>query len=198
MQFRLIPILNQIEQLYQAPKNRARFEEYLYLLQGNSKEDLILPIAGYNPMAGKKALHKLKALQDVQAENIAQDCIDRINEEVKDLAAIEFKLVLNLVDDVGGAWSNFYVTDYKNKFEADALTKRRFCTPLFWTSENYTTNLILKRIEAAIFRTIYNFKYGKLTSLQSLLEQEIYVQQSIKTNQTEIDKNEFQKGTQIN
>ena len=55
MKFELIPILSKIEALYQMPPTRDRFDAYLLMLQGSDKEDMILPIASYNPMAKKRS-----------------------------------------------------------------------------------------------------------------------------------------------
>ena len=51
MEFQLKPILSEMKEFYQKPLSNKRFEEYLSMLQGETKGDLVLPIAGFNPMA---------------------------------------------------------------------------------------------------------------------------------------------------
>ena len=46
----LLPIIETMLDFYQKPRAPERFHAYLQLLQGNTKNDLVLPIGGFNPM----------------------------------------------------------------------------------------------------------------------------------------------------
>ena len=70
MQFELHPILSEMKAFYSKPISFNRIKEYRSKLQGNTKDDLVLPITGYNPMAKDHILEKIKALEDLKAEAI--------------------------------------------------------------------------------------------------------------------------------
>ena len=177
MAFQLVPIIDRMLALYQLPRGQARFEAYLEMLQGPSKKDIILPIGAYNPMGKEMVADKLRELKALGAEEVMKGVLEEVNERVGEEQ--EWKVVLNLADDVGGAWSNYFTTDFSSKFDINALVKRRFCTPYFWTSETYSTELILQRTKAYLYRNLYWVKNGKPQSLEDHCTQEIYVQQQL-------------------
>lgn len=176
MTFTLLPILQKIQVLYQLPRTRERFEAYLFMLQGTQKTDMILPIGGYNPMGGEYILSKLKELQNLDAEQIIQAELEKINTNINTKNDRIIQVVLNLADDIGGAWTNRYTTDFSSKFEIQAFVKRNFCAPYFWTSETYTKELIAQCTREYAYRTLHVIHKGKSTTLKDHVEQEIYVQ----------------------
>ena len=175
MPFRLHPVLDKMEKIYLMPRNRERFAQYLFLLQGNNKDEMILPIAGYNPMGKEHVLEKLRSLKSLGAEEILENVITKVNSKYAIKITPTFEVVINLADDLGGAWTNKFTTDFASKFELNALVQRGFCTPYFWTSETYTEDQIAERISAYIYRTIFWIKHGKPKTLHDHLQQEIFV-----------------------
>ncbi len=175
MQFQLTPILDQMEALYKLPRDRNRFDRYLAMLQGPDKEDMVLPIAAYNPMAKEDALKKLQALQQLDAESIAREVITDFNKELESRPPRTISVVLNLADDIGGSWSSRYTTDYTSKFDFGPILKRNFCTPYFWTREDYSAESIRQRITEQLHRTIYFADHGKPATLAEHIAQEVYV-----------------------
>ena len=186
MKFELLKVLGKIKDLYQLPRNRERFERYLYMLQGANKDDMILPISAFNPMGKELALNKLESLIEFDAEGIARQCLAQINSEINLLDNRVFQVAINLIDDVEGSWSNYAVTDYKSKFEFEGLYKRNFCTPIFWTSETVNEKIINQRIKEYVSRTIYWLDKGKPETLQDCLEQEVYVNMTCRTQSSNI------------
>ena len=176
MKFALLPILEKMQNLYQLPLNRGRFEQYLFMLQGKQKNDMILPISGYNPMAKEHVLLKLNELQALDAEQIIQGELDKINTHLNSKEDRTIQVVINLADDIGGAWTERFTTDFSSKFEIQAFIKRNFCAPYFWASETYTKELIIERIREYVYRTLHVVHKGKPTTLRDHVEQEIYVQ----------------------
>ncbi len=83
--------------------------------RGNTKDDMTLPIGGFNPMAKEHVLDKILELKQMDAEGIIQDALDHLNENLNEDKR-EFKVVLNLSDDLKGGWTNRYVSDYDCKF----------------------------------------------------------------------------------
>lgn len=176
--------------LYQLPRTRERFEAYLLMLQGKQKTDMILPIAGYNPMGADHILSKLNELQDLDAEQIIQEELDNINTNISSKKDQSIQVVLNLADDIGGAWTDRYTTDFSSKFEIQAFVKRNFCTPYFWTSESYTKELIIQRTREYAYRTLHVIEKGKPKTLKDHIQQEVYVQIH-SNNSFQISENNF-------
>jgi len=176
MQFTLHPILQKMKTLYQIPRTQKRFEAYLFMLQGKQKYDMILPISGYNPMAKEHILSKINELQHLDAEQITQAELKKINNNFRPKEYPTIQVVINLADDIDGAWTNRYTTDFSSKFEIQAFVKRNFCAPYFWTSETYTKELIIQRTKEYAYRTLHTIHKGKPKTLKDHIEQEIYVQ----------------------
>ncbi len=180
MKFVLVPIIEQMEGLYRKPISEARFHEYLAMLQGTKKGDLVLPIGGFNPMAKAHVSQKLAALKALGAEEIIEDVAKELNAAYAKPESKTISLVLNLADDLKGGWTNYYTTDFDSKFKINALVNRNFCTPYFWTSEEYHAELIRQRTLEYAYRTIYWQNHARLKTLEDHVAQEIFV--SEKTN----------------
>ena len=116
MKFELRPILSEIKGLYLKPISNNRFKEYTSKLQGNSKGDLSLPIAGFNPMAKEHIIQKIEELESLKAEMILKDVIEEFNANLEKTNSRKIKVVLNIADDLKGGWTNFYSTDFDSKF----------------------------------------------------------------------------------
>ena len=174
--FELLKVLELIRDLYRMPRDRTRFAHYLRLLQGPNGDEMELPIAGFNPMGKALALQKLEELLALDAEERAIPILAQANRTLIATEKRTIRVALNLIDDVEGAWSNFYATHYKNKFEPEGLLNRNFCTPVFWTSESVTTDIIDRRIKEQVYRTLYWLAHGTPATLRACVEQEVYVQ----------------------
>ncbi len=184
MKFVLKTILKEINQLYLQPATLDRFNEYINKLQGNTKGDMTLPIAGFNPMAKQHMLDKIGELEVLQAEKIMEEAIHEFNKGLGEESDRRISVVLNIADDLAGAWTNFYTTDFDSKFKLNAFVTRGFCVPYFWTSESYTADLIRQRTTAYLSRTLYWIKHGKPLKLRDYFEQELYVANRLPVNKT--------------
>lgn len=191
MKFELIQVLDKIRKLYQLPRTKKRFEKYLHLLQGDTKEDLLLPIAAFNPMGKELAKEQLEQLIQLNAEDLAAAELDKINLAIKRKSNRTIQVALNLVDDVDGSWSNAYTTDFKSKFEFQSLLKRNFCTPIFWTSESLTETLISQRTRAYSLRTFFWANHQTPETLQDLVEQEVFVQSNMANTMQQWNETDF-------
>ncbi|GAA4274915.1 hypothetical protein U6A24_12375 [Aquimarina gracilis] len=179
MKFELIPILDFIEDLYNKPRSQNRFKEYLFKLQGNSKDGLDLPIMGFNPMGKEHALQKIEELKYLEAEDIIRKTLNELNSKLNNQNSKTIKVVLNLADNLGGAWTNRYATDFDSKFKINALVARNFCTPYFWTSESYHKALVKKRTLEYAYRTVYWLENVGPSTLEDHVKQEIFVHKQI-------------------
>lgn len=181
MTFELLPIIETMLELYQKPRNFDRFQDYLGVLQGETKGDLAVPISGFNPMAKEHVVGKLLVLKNLEAEKIIEDTLIELNKQHILRGGSEvFKVSLTLSDDLKGGWTNRFTTDYDSKFKINAFINRHFCTPVFWTSENYDPILIHERTLEYAFRTIYWLSKPKPKTLKEHVEQEVFVAKQIK------------------
>ncbi len=180
MTFEILPTIDIMLNLYQLPRTQERFQAYIKLLQGNTKNDLLIPISGYNPMAKEPLIAKLNELKKMDAESIIVDTLKELNSGlVKDPAYQTCKVALNLCDDVDGGWTNRFTTDYDSKFKINGLLHKNFCTPIFWASEQYTPVLIKERTMEYVYRTLYRETHSTPISLQQHVAQEIFVYQKM-------------------
>jgi len=182
MKFQLRPILSEIKELYLKPISNSRFKEYMAKLQGGTKGDLVLPISGFNPMAKKHIIQKIEELENIGAETIMEKTVRVFNSNLTQSNDDVIKVVLNIADDLKGAWTNFYSTDFDSKFKLSAFVNRKFCVPYFWTSETYTKELIRIRTTEYLSRTLYQLNNPKPKRLEEHVEQEIFVSKNTQDN----------------
>ncbi len=177
--FSLLPTIDLMLDLYSRPRNLDRFQEYLQILQGNTKGDLKVPIGNFNPMAKEHASECLEELKNLRAESIIAEVAKELS-LIHPSVGIDFKIALNLADDLQGGWTNRFTTDYDSRFRIGPLVDRRFCTPLFWTSEKFSEELIYRRVRAACVRSLYWVEKPKPVSLLDHILQEAAVARDLK------------------
>ncbi len=189
MRFELIPIIDKMVELYEQPRTFERFEEYLNTLQGGIKGHLALPISGFNPMAKAHLLDKLAELKKLEAELVIERALkDLNNSHLQTHSDKNFKVLINLSDDLQGGWTNRFASDYDSRFRINGLFSRHFCTPIFWSSESYTQQLIVERTLEYVFRTIYWLTKPRPMTLKEHLAQEVFVASHLKS------KNNYKQG----
>ena len=84
MPFVLLPVIDKMIALYQQPRNLERFQQYLKILQGDTRGDIDLPIGPFNPMAGEHALEKLRSLRQCDAEQMITELSECVNGDLED------------------------------------------------------------------------------------------------------------------
>ncbi len=173
MKFELLPVLDKMVELYEQPATFERFKQYLKLLSGDTNNDLDLPIGAYNPMGKDHVLHKIQDMRALNAEQLAIDAIDMVNNitEGSNSDGV-FKVILCLSDDLKGGWTNRYTSDYDSKFKLNALVTRKFCTPIFWTGEEIYNGTITARTVEYCFRTACWLQHPKPATLEEHVLQE--------------------------
>ena len=182
MQFELLPVIDIMIDLYEKPRTAERFQEYLKVIQGGTKGEMIIPIGGFNPMAKEQAIQKLTELKSLHAEQLMQETLSNLNKKLTNHSKDKiFKVALNLSDDLKGGWTNRFTTDYDSKFKINALLNRNFCIPLFWTSEPFSTGLIKTRMLQYVYRTIYRLTNPNPKILKQHVEQEKFVSKNAGT-----------------
>lgn len=176
MTLELIHTIDLMLDLYKNPRSIKRFDEYIKKLQGGTMGDLVLPISGFNPMAKDHAIQKLIQLQQLDAEKELKDLLLELNNKLAGQPGRDhFKVALNLADDVMGGWTNRFTSDYDSKFRINAFVARKFCVILYWTSEDYSIDMIRQRAREYIYRTIYFTENRKPITLADHVAQEKFV-----------------------
>ena len=167
--FELLPILDLVLNFYEKPRDFNRFQACLAFLQGDTKGDLALPIDGFNPMTKAHVLDKLRALKALKVEKIMSETLTYAFPKQKN--APVFKIALTLADDAQGGWTNRFTTDFDSKFKINALVNRQFCTPIFWTSDDYSSTIIQKiTMEYAFWTACWHNKKTRPQMLRDHLE----------------------------
>jgi len=181
MQFEVLPLLEIMLDFYQKPRNRGRFEDYLRLLYNKDKNQLLLPLPLFNPMAKDHVIDKLGALKQLDLENLMGQAVQEVNTELKrlKLPPQSIRFAFSLADDLRGGWTNRYSTDYGNTFQAKGLLNRKFWTCIFWTSEHYDQQLLQHRIRQNLWRCVYQIQHHFPNTLFEHLAQEAFVQSKI-------------------
>jgi hypothetical protein len=180
MEFTVLPLVDTMIDLYEKPRTVERFQEYIKMLQGETKGDLAFPISGFNPMAKEHVLDQLKELKKIGAEQIMEDALADLNIRFRNhFPNRRFKVALNISDDLKGGWTNRYTSDYDSKFKMNGLISRDFCTPVFWTSEKIIPAEIKKRTLEYAFRAIHWLTNPKPFTLKEHVLQENFVYQQL-------------------
>ena len=180
MIFELYPLIDTMIAFYRLPRGSNRFNEYLGLLTGGTKNDMSVPIPHFNPMAKGHVLDQLIKLKSNGIEDLITSVIHNINETPTDKVDLSIKVSVALADDLHGSWTNKYSTDYSSKFDISGYYNRNFCPVVLYTSEEYSSQQLLRRIEESCFRVLY--WQGRPHTLQEHIDQEIHVYKNCKSS----------------
>ena len=122
-------------------------------------------------MAKEHVSEKLRELRALNAEAIMCENISTIKYQKN----TTFKVVLNVLDDLKGGWTNRFTSDYQSKFKLSGFLSRNFIVPVFWSSEHYSKELIQERTLEYCYRSIYWLEHNKPITLRDHLLQEKFV-----------------------
>mgnify|MGYP000930834623 CR=1 FL=1 len=131
-------------------------------------------------MAKEHILEKLAELKEPNTEQIIRDTLIELNRELSEKKPqLIFKVAFNLLDDLKGGWTNRFTSDYDSKFKINALVKRNFCIPIFWTSESYNTKKIIERTLEYCNRTISWLSHPSPKTLEEHILQEVTIAKKV-------------------
>jgi hypothetical protein len=170
--FEFIPTLTVLRELYEMPRDMARFNRYLERMLGEDvegKRDVAVPITAANPMGKPHCLDAVNALLAVDAEAIAQQTLA----EPKLVPFAPLRVYLSLQDDRAGGWTNRTFNEFKMRYgDSHALRAnvlRRLSAIACWTSETYTPERVAWMTRDAVFRTAHFLTHGHARSLRAML-----------------------------
>lgn len=176
MQISYISTLPILQELYEKPRDMARFQWYLRQMLGENEageDDVIVPITAANPMGRTHCLEAVNALLAIEADAVAQRAFEEAAASFDDLS-LAVQGAINVLDDVGGGWTNRYLTEASFRMLRDprlvrAHGKRPFVMVNCWTSESYAPADIRARARASLHRYAHLQRHGPPVSLNQIL-----------------------------
>lgn len=158
MNIDFIPTLQVQRELYEKPRDMARFRWYIEQMLGDSMDsderDVQVPIGAVNPMGKAHCLDAVNALIAIDADGVAAAAAHEAAERLPD-AGPAARIYVNVLDDRMGGWTNRIFSEfglrYGNDFAIRANRARRFYGVWCWTSETYTAG----QLRALTFDTVY-------------------------------------------
>lgn len=177
MRIECVPQLEVLRELYEKPRDMARFSWYLEQMLGKDADgelDVILPITGANPMGRQHCLDAVVELLRIDAERVSREAALEALPHFTGVD-VDVKLSVTLLDDVGGGWTHRYLTEAgirmctDPRLERSAVRRRRFVTVPCWTSERYTPERIRQLTRASLFRFAHMFQRGLPRTLREIM-----------------------------
>src|SRR5262245_30374976 len=161
------------------PRNFERFKHYLRTMVNDAGDDLAIPpLVIINPMAREHVPELLDQYIALHADQVAAQTR---SEAEPDLAGIEgeYKMSLVMADDLKGAWTNRYTTEFgmrcgvKRQGEK-AVRRAAWLAPVLWSSEPTSLTTVRQEVLMSAYRTAYCLQHGPSRTLSQMLAQEGY------------------------
>ncbi len=176
MEVEFIPTLQVQRELYEKPRDVARFRWYIEQMLGDSDDggerDVRLPISAVNPMGKEHCLTAVNALIAIDADGVAAAASRAAAARlptVKDCA----RVFVNLVDDLLGGWTDRIFTEYKGRYGDEQTMRanraRRLAGVWCWTSEAYAAADIRAMTLDAVYRAAHWQARGATRTLREML-----------------------------
>lgn len=174
MKIEFVPLIQLQREFYNIPRGQERFRVYLETMLNADASDVdLLPMVVMNPMGQTHVPAMLDTLLAVNADGIAKDAIASALNQFDDIVST-FKLGLVVADDLMGAWTNRYTSEFSIRFEVKNHLKRGWLTVVLWTSEAPSVQKVREETLTTVYRTAYIQRHGLACTLQEMLRQEGY------------------------
>lgn len=170
MKLELVPMLADQRKLYDLPRGWERFRHYLSEMIGGSDDVALPPMIAMNPMGKEHVAATYDALLALDAEAIAAEALLHAEQKLTN-APGQFRVGLNVSDDVMGGWTNRYAAEMM-RFDGEQLRKRGWIAVGFWTGDQPSASGVRDALLLAVFRMAYAQQHGWPTTLRQMLAQE--------------------------
>lgn len=170
MKLELVPMLADQRKLYDLPRGWERFRQYLSEMIGGSDDVALPPMIAMNPMGKEHVAATYDALLALDAEAIAAEALVYAEERLAHVEG-QFRVGLNVSDDVMGGWTNRYAAEMM-RFDGEQLRKRGWIAVGFWTGDQPSVSGVRDAVLLAVFRMAYAQQHGWPTTLRQMLAQE--------------------------
>lgn len=177
MRIEYVPQLELLRELYQQPRDMARFYWYLERMLGENADgqlDVVVPMTLANPMGREHCLAAVNALLAIDAERVAQEAAEDALPRFSDVD-VTVKLSVTLLDDVKGGWTHRYLTEAGMRMCTDprllrcGIRRRQFVVVPCWASETYTPERIRQLTRAGLFSFAYLYQHGAPRTLREIM-----------------------------
>jgi hypothetical protein len=170
MTLTFVPLLRVQRELYAMPRGMERFREYIRTMTDAETGDLALPLVAMNPMGKDHVPALIDDYLALGAEEIAEEAVNAAAAK----AAADFKVGLVVSDDLKGGWTNRWASEFSQRIEYAAITKRGWLVGLLWTSEPASGQNVRDAVLTSIYRAEYLQTHAAPTTLGEMLDQEGY------------------------
>lgn len=152
-----VPLLRQQRLIYDHPLGSSRFQTYLDVMTEGTGE-MVLPLAGFNPMGKPHVAEALDALLAIDADAVAADAMREAEERLgpwpDSQAAPTLRVALVLLDERGG-WSNRPIEEANAlRGSVAPLLKRRWLPVYHHAADDHYPD----RVRADVLAGIYAFR----------------------------------------
>jgi hypothetical protein len=176
MKINYIATLPVLRELYEKPRDMARFRWYLNEMLGENEAgelDVVMPITAANPMGREHCLAAVKALLKIEADVVAHQAFAEAALSFPDVTR-SVRAAITLLDDVNGGWTNRYLSEAAGRLHTDprlirANRQRRFVLVACWASEIYTPADIRAGAYAALYRYAHLQRHGPPRTLRQIM-----------------------------
>jgi hypothetical protein len=173
MKITYVPLLAELREIYELPRGRDRFRQYLRTIVNDAGDDVdAVPLLISNPMGKEHVVAHLDAALALDADGLAAQACAAATDELAELPG-DFRAALTVADDLKGGWTNRYADEFTMRCPVPGA-KRFWITGVLWSSEAPTADLIRQTMLAAVYRSAYALRYGPARTLRDLLAQEGY------------------------
>ncbi|HXI15835.1 MAG TPA: hypothetical protein VNM48_05640 [Chloroflexota bacterium] len=170
MEVTFLPALEILREIYAQPRDMRRFQAYVEAITGGTN-DIVLPIAGANPMAKEHALLEVERLLAFGADEISAQAARDASVRLASVSGT-IRTSLVLMDDVMGGWTNRYISEAEDRFSDAPVARRRIACGMVWTSEATTAGDVRAEMLGAIYRAAFKDIHGRAATLRAMLNQE--------------------------
>jgi len=190
MKLELVPMLADQRKLYDLPRGRERFNQYIVTIMGGTDDIAVPPWGVMNPMGKEHVAATYDALLASNAESVAVAALADSEQRLINVPG-QFRVGLTVVDDVGGGWTNRYAGEMGSRFALAALRKRSWITVPWWTSEPVSPSRVREAVLLAVFRVAYVQQHDQPVTLRQMLHQEGAAAAFAGVQQTMLDADEL-------
>src|SRR5688500_5414208 len=113
----VVPALQAQRALVSLPRTMERFDAYVRTMI-REDDTVVLPLFLFNPMAREHVADVIDALLAFGAEDILREAATEA--EVRLSPPFDMHVLVVIVDDARGGWTNRYITDFEQRFTEKA------------------------------------------------------------------------------
>jgi hypothetical protein len=205
MDLTYVPLLRLQRDLYEMPRDMARFDEYIRLIRGTEDDDVeLVPLVIANPMAKERVNAALDVLLEMDADGIGERVAGEISTTLLPDTPGRYDAALVVADDLGG-WTNRFTWEHDLRFGPDRMRTRKgdptgrrlWVTGVLWAGVTYTPETIRQTLLASAYRVDHVHRHGPAVTLRDKLAQEGWVLARAGAEEPTLDAEEIEYSREV-